>query len=332
MRPLIFLFPHDRMDIGGNSAQVRFMKACGRFTRAEAAFYGEPVQEQPDLEQILSDCRSLEAAHQPIFIIHWGPDVARLLSRLTGYDVVYVAHSTGWGFTPPAHVPILCVSRHTMAYWGRHAPNSYIALTPNVVSTVGHASQEARDIDVLVQTRKSSHYLLHRLVPALRTHCRVQLLDGWVDDLGGWFERSKVYLYDSVEHWIDVGATEGFGLPPLEAMGRGCVVFSSVNDALADYCDPGVNCRKLRVHSLAWDKNAILRAVAERVPSPLPTQLFEAYSENAIAARLETQLAEIERFFAATSHTSTDIDDLWKARRPGVLQRAKRAAKLLAGV
>lgn len=332
MRPLIFLFPHDRMDIGGNSAQMRFVEACRNFTQADVAFYGKRVEGRPHLDEILFACSTVGTDRQPIFVVHWGPDVARLLARLAGHDVVYVAHSTGWGFTPPAQVPILCVSRHTMAYWGRHAPNSYVAYVPNVVTIEQHNALGLRDIDVLVQTRKSSRYLLNQLVPALREHCRVHVLDGWVDDLGSWFRRSRVYLYDSLEHWMDVGATEGFGLPPLEAMGQGCVVFSSINDALADYCDPGFNCRKLRVHSLAWDRDAILRAVAEHAPPPPAAQWFAAYSEEFVAARLETLLIDLEHFFTATSRVNSDIDDLWKARKPGVLKRAKSAVKLLVGV
>lgn len=328
MRPLIFLFPHDRMDVGGNSAQIRFLEACSRFTLASIAYYGERIAGQQHIDDLLS----VETTRpQPIFVIHWGPDIATLLERLDGRDVLYIAHSTGWGMTMPSQVPILCVSRHTMAYWGRHAPNSYIAHVPNVVEFPREAVSAPRDIDVLVQVRKSSRYLLEQLVPALHDRCRVQVLDGWVDDLSAWFRRSKVYLYDSLEHWVDVGATEGFGLPPLEAMGHGCVVFSSVNDALADYLDPGFNCRKIRVHSLAWDVDAVLRAVAECHPSPPSPDWFMPYSPTQVAARLESVLTDIRRFFELTARSEPDIQDLWAIRRPTALQRAKRAARILAG-
>jgi hypothetical protein len=43
-----------------------------------------------------------------------------------------------------------------------------------------------------------------------------------------------VVLYDSADYWRSVGVSEGFGLPPLEALACGCVVFSSLNHALAD--------------------------------------------------------------------------------------------------
>jgi hypothetical protein len=330
MRPLIFLFPNDRMDVGGNSAQIRFLDACARFTQASAAFYGERIAGRAHLDDILATETS-ESAGKPIFVIHWGPDIALLLDRLKGRDVVYLAHSTGWGIALPPQVPVLCVSRHSMAYWGRHAPNSYIAHVPNIVGIEQVDAPPLRDIDVLVQARKSSRYLLERLVPALRERCRVTVLDGWVDDLATWFRRSNVYLYDSLEHWIDVGATEGFGLPPLEALGHGCVVFSSVNDALADYLDPGFNCRKLRVHSLAWDVEAVLRAASDHAPRPQDATWLATYAADRAAARLETLFVDLECFFAATAGVEPDIEDIWALRRPTPFQRAKRAVKVLAG-
>lgn len=327
MRPIVFLFPHDQMDIGGNSAQVRFVDACRTFASVETAFYGERIPGKPHLDDYLDAA----ADRRPVFVIHWGPDIAMLLAHLTGRDVVYVAHSTGWGMALPSTVPILCVSRHTMAYWGRYAPNSYIALVPNIVDAPVCEGDADRDIDVLVQVRKSSRYLLDRLAPALQDRCRVQVLDGWVDDLSAWFRRSKVYLYDSLEHWVDVGATEGFGLPPLEALAQGCVVFSSMNDALSDYLDPGFNCRKIRVHSLAWDVSAILAAVSEQRPAAPPRGWFSPYDATQVAGRLERVFCDLGAFFDLSARQSPDIEDLWESRRPTPLQRAKRAVRVLAG-
>jgi hypothetical protein len=329
MRPLVFLFPHDRMDVGGNTAQVRFLKASSRFASTKAAFYGDRIAGRDHLDDYLGSDEPRMS--QPIFVIHWGPDIAMLLDVLKGRDVVYFAHSTGWGMAMPPEVPILSVSRHTMAYWGRHAPNSYLAYVPNVIEVGSNAAVTQRDIDVLVQVRKSSRYLLEQLVPALREQCRVVVLDGWVDDLSAWFKRSKVYLYDSLEHWIDVGATEGFGLPPLEAMANGCIVFASANDALADYLDPGFNCRKLRVHSVAWDVAEVTRAAAQEKPAAPHSRWFAPYSLDEVAARLEIVFADLGRFFEHTAGFETDIEDPWARRRPTPLQRARRAVKVFAG-
>lgn len=327
MRPLVFVFPNARLDIGGNSAQVRFMETCARFTDVRIAYSGERIAGADHLDDLLGNAHS----DQPIYVIHWGPDVAELAGRLADRDVVYFAHSTGWGMTLPPRIPILCVSRNTLGYWGRHAPNAYLAYVPNIVDFPVVHDEVERDVDVLVQMRKSSPYLLDELVPALRERCRVTVLDGWVDDLAAWFRRSKVYLYDSLEHWIDVGATEGFGLPPLEALSQGCVVFSSLNDALADYLDPGMNCRKIRVHSLDYDVGAVLEAITERAPAPANGGLFAPYTYAAVAQRLELVFADLERFFARTRGQESNIEDPWESRKPNALQRAKKAIRVLAG-
>ncbi|MFC6622551.1 glycosyltransferase family 4 protein [Novosphingobium panipatense] len=324
-RPLVFLFPNNRMDIGGNSAQMRFMEACGHSRAVTAVQYSVDRRGKINSQDFVRSNGS-----EPIYVIHWGPDVPQLLAALNGKDVIYFAHSTGWRMRLPSYVPILCVSRHTMAYWGRYAPNSYIAHVPNIVEVKKVSTASARDIDVLVQVRKSSRYLLEQLVPALQDRCRVTVIDGWVDDLTAWFQRSKVYLYDSLEHWIDVGATEGFGLPPLEALANGCMVFSGVNDALADYLDPGFNCRKLRVHSLQWDVAAILDAIRNGGPCS-PDSLFHPYTTQQVTGRLSILLSEIQRFFEVAGPAERDIEDLWEGRRPSALQRLKGAAKVLCG-
>lgn len=328
MRPLVFLFPDARSDVGGNLAQMRFMRACTAVTRVHQAYYRARIAGQDHLGDW--EAGRIPTDEEPIFVVHWGPDVAELVDRLQDRDVVYVAHSSGWGMKLPPRVPILCVSRHTLGYWGRHAPNSYLGLLPNIVAHPGPEPRGDRDIDVLVQARKSSRYLMDDLVPALQGRCRLTVLDGWVDDLGAYLRRSKVYLYDSVEHWIAVGATEGFGLPPLEAMAQGCVVFSSVNDALADYLDPGFNCRKIRVHSPEYDVAAILRAVAGDAPPVPGAEAFAPYSRAAVERRLQVLLADVADFFAATAGQGSPIGDLWAHRPASALQRIRRAAKVLA--
>ena len=55
--------------------------------------------------------------------------------------------------------------------------------------------------------------------------------------------------------------TEGFGLPPLEALACGCVVFSSLNHALADYGDPGHTVHQIGCGRLSVDLERIQAAV-----------------------------------------------------------------------
>jgi glycosyltransferase involved in cell wall biosynthesis len=118
----------------------------------------------------------------------------------------------------------------------------------------GEPAPAGRSIDVLVQRRKSSAYVLQQLVPALRARgLRVEVQDGWVDDLVDLFNSATVVLYDSADHWRCSGVSEGFGLPPVEALACGCVLFSSFNHALADTLDPGVIAHQIGAGTLAAD-------------------------------------------------------------------------------
>ena len=47
-----------------------------------------------------------------------------------------------------------------MGYWGQNSPNSLIYYLPNQISDEFNNLNLKRDIDVLVQERKSSDYLL----------------------------------------------------------------------------------------------------------------------------------------------------------------------------
>jgi len=294
------------MHVGGNIAQARFVDACAKFNRTEILSYSERIEGYRYLNDLLLHP---SAEEQPIFVIHWGPDVQMLIKQLEGQDVVYTAHSAGWRITIPRHVPIICVSRNTLGYWGRYAPNSLIRYVPNVVSLNEPCGdyKSIRDIDVLVQRRKSSKYLLHELLPMLKNRCNTVLLEDWVDDLHGYFRRSKVYLYDSVEHWAAKGVTEGFGLPPLEAIACGCCVFSSINDALADFLDPGVNCHKICTYTIEYDVQQILRALSRPMIPPVDCKLLSPYSITKVTARLLNAFTEIEEFFAFARNPKTKI-------------------------
>ena len=236
--------------------------------------YRERTAQYPFLEDLLEeelgDNRSL-------WIICWGFDVPSLLKRLRGREVVYHAHSSGYGFKLPPSVPIIAVSRNTMGYWGHHAPRNPLFLVPNALESQWiergdlKGDFEGRPIDILVQQRKSSNYLLFELVPALRAKgFRVEIQSDWVEDIVHLFNSSKVFLYDSTEHWSSAGVTEGFGLPPVEAMACGCIVFSSLNHALSDILTPGEIGHQIGCASVSNDVDRISAALhnpAEWKPS-----------------------------------------------------------------
>ena len=170
----------------------------------------------------------------------------------------------------------------------------------SIIPRDADASQAVRrPIDVLVQVRKTSRYVLERLVPALRDRgLRVELQEGWVDDLVDLFRSATVVLYDSADYWRGRGVSEGFGLPPLEALASGCVVFSSLNHALADSLDPGVVGHQIGCGSLGADLARISAAVADpeawrAEPEPLAA-LLRACSEPELAERWRLALAAID--------------------------------------
>ncbi|MFM8004922.1 MAG: glycosyltransferase, partial [Dolichospermum sp.] len=166
--------------------------------------------------------------------------------------------------------------------------------------------------DVLVQTRKSSQYLIKSLIPALKKKCHVLVVDSYVENLPVLFNRAKIYLYDSAEYWQLQGVSEGFGLQPMEALACGCQVFSSVNGGLSDYLDPGFNCYKIAGYALEYDLAKILQVLeATTLPTLSETVLAEYRKEN-IMQRLKVILAEINDFFDHKNNYSTKIPDLTK--------------------
>jgi hypothetical protein len=160
-------------------------------------------------------------------------------------------------------------------------------------------STELRPIDVLVQARKCSPYVLNQLVPALRSSgLIVEVQTGWVEDLVDLFNQSTVYIYDSAEYWRSRGVSEGFGLPPLEALASGCVVFSSFNHALSDYANPGLTTHQIGCSSLVFDQQRIISAVnAPQQWSADPfviDRLLDDCSEKMLISRWKTSLTNLD--------------------------------------
>jgi hypothetical protein len=270
--------------------------------------YRQREPDHPFLADVLSQEPSPGAA---LWVVSWGFDVPALLRQLRGRPVAYHAHSSGYGFSLAPGVPVLAVSRNTLAYWGEKASRNPLFLVPNALQPKwlergarpsqagGSGLSGRRPIDVLVQRRKTSRYVLDQLVPALRcAGLKVELQSGWVDDLVDLFNSATVVLYDSADYWRGRGVSEGFGLPPLEALACGCVVFSSLNHALADTLDPGWVGHQIGFGSLAADVQRIVAAV--RDPSawqgdPIRlSALFQECSEPVLLERWRRALEGID--------------------------------------
>ncbi len=312
MRKLYFLVPGTggKFACGGLWAELKTLNLAKQVCSADVVTYRQREKDTLFLDDLLKE-KNLDDV---IFVISWGFDVAKLAAKLKPYNVVYHAHSAGYGFSLSSSIPIITVSRNTMGYWGQHSPNSLIYYLPNHISDEFRNLNLKRDIDVLVQARKSSEYLLQELIPVLQKQCRIVVVDSYVDDLVGLFNRSKVYLYDSAEYWAQQRVSEGFGLQPLEALACGCQVFSSVNGGLSDYLDPGFNCYKIAGYSKEYDIQRILKVIEASETITLPKHFFEEYQAKNISRRLERILDEINDFFNHKKHHSPSIESLTKRR------------------
>lgn len=308
MRKLYFLLPGTKGKFGGGGlwAELKTINLVQKICQAEIVTY----RQKEENYLFLADLLNTVDYDNCIFIVSWGFDVPKLVTKLKKYHVVYHAHSAGYGFSLPPHIPIIAVSRNTMGYWGEQAANSLIYYLPNQLGTEFYDFKQPRDIDVLVQTRKSSEYLIQQLIPALQSHCRVKIIDSYVEDLVGLFNRSKIYLYDSAEYWKINGVTEGFGLPPLEALACGCHVFSSINHALADYLDPGFNCYKISGYALEYDVQRILRVSNFETKLNISPLFWEEYQEANILHKLNFILEDINTFFSSQENFKTKITKL----------------------
>lgn len=310
MRKLYFLLPGTTGKFGGGGlwAELNTFELAQQICQAAVVTYRQREDQHDFLTDILPQINPKSA----IFMIGWGFDVPKIINQLRGYNVIYHAHSTDYGFSLPSQVPIISVSRNTMGYWGEKAANSLIYYLPNQIAEEFRNHNLPRDIDILVQTRKSSKYLLQQLVPALQSVYKVKIIDSYVSDLAGLFNRSKIYLYDSAEYWATNGVTEGFGLPPLEALACGCQVFSSVNHGLSDFLDPGFNCHKIAGYSLSYDLKRIKKVI--QLENQNPECSFAAYRGEQLLSKLEVILIEINHFFDCQINYSANIKSLNQLR------------------
>ncbi|WP_414753593.1 glycosyltransferase [Anabaena sp. CCY 9910] len=312
MRKLYFLVPgtDGKFACGGLWAELKTFKLAQQICHAEVVTYRQREVGKLFLDELLKE-KNLDGV---IFVISWGFDIAKLAAKLKQYNVVYHAHSAGYKFSIPASIPIITVSRNTLGYWGQKSPNSLIYYLPNEISPEFRNLHTERDIDVLVQARKSSEYLIKQLIPALKEKCKVEVVNSYVEDLPGLFNRTKVYLYDSAEYWAQQNVSEGFGLQPMEALACGCQVFSSVNGGLSDYLDPGFNCHKISGYSQEYDVQRILKVIDSSASANLSEDFFVEYRVETILKRLQVILMEINEFFDHRQYQEGDIPSLTKVR------------------
>ncbi|MFN6566250.1 glycosyltransferase [Dendronalium sp. ChiSLP03b] len=308
MRKLYFLVPgtDGKFACGGLWAELKTMHLAQQICSADVVTYRQRETGKLFIDDLLQE-NNLDDV---IFVISWGFDIAKLVTKLKSYNVVYHAHSAGYKFQLPASIPIITVSRNTMGYWGQKSPNCLIYYLPNQISNEFQNLHLERDIDILVQARKSSEYLLKELIPVLQQQCQVYVVDSYVEDLPGLFNRAKIYLYDSAEYWAQRGVSEGFGLQPMEALACGCQVFSSINGGLSDYLDPGFNSYKIAGYSKEYDVQRILKVLKSSVCLTLPEQFFAEHRTENIIRRFQVIIDELNDFFDRKAHHEPNIKSL----------------------
>ena len=326
-----------RFRCGGLSVEQQTARLVANLCPTELVTYRERSVDHPYLDDCL---RQERPDPQVLWVVSWGFDVPGLIQRLKGRRVAYHAHSSAYGFDLPPGVPVLAVSRNTLGYWGNKAPRNPLVLVPNALDQTwldrgDRAVSQRRPIDVLVQARKSSPYVLRQLVPALRqAGLVVEVQTGWVDDLVDLFNRSTVYLYDSAEYWRGRGVTEGFGLPPLEALACGCVVFSSLNHALADYGDPGHTVHQIGCGRLRFDLERIQAAVASpqrwRPSSDYLEDLLHECSEAVLLERWRGAFAHLDAI-EAVSGPLLSSSPTWRLRLQHLIDRLQRVVNRFPG-
>jgi hypothetical protein len=351
LRSIRFLVPGTtgKFRCGGLLVELQTARLVSRIAPVEVVTYRQREPDHPYLDDLLS---AEVSPGEALWIVSWGFDVPKLLRRLKGRPTAYHAHSSGYGFDLPPGVPVLAVSRNTLGYWGNRAPRNPLFLVPNAlepqwlergarpgraetVVSAGTANAGARrPIDVLVQQRKSSSYVLKQLVPALRARgLRVEVQSGWVDDLVDLFNSATVYLYDSADYWRGRGVSEGFGLPPIEALACGCVVFSSLNHALADLLDPGRLGHQIGCGTLEADVERIAAAVAEpegwrSEPEGL-SAVLAAGTEEALRERWRRALQGLEHYWRqrAGGQVALQVAPVWRVKLRALASRLWRSAR-----
>ena len=326
-----------RFRCGGLSVEQQTARLVANLCPTELVTYRERSVNHPYLD----DCLLKEPPNSHVlWVVSWGFDVPGLIRRLKGHRVAYHAHSSQYGFGLPPGVPVLAVSRNTLGYWGNKVPRNPLLLVPNALDQAwldrgDRSTGQRRPIDVLVQARKSSPYVLKQLVPALRqAGLVVEVQTGWVDDLVNLFNRSTVYLYDSAEYWRGRGVTEGFGLPPLEALACGCVVFSSLNHGLADYGDPGHTVHQIGCGRMHFDLERIKAAVAApqswRPAADRLEALLREYSEAALLDRWRDAFAHLDALDSALGPPLSS-PPTWRLQLQQRLTRLQRVVNRLPG-
>ncbi|MEM7796742.1 MAG: glycosyltransferase family 1 protein, partial [Cyanobacteria bacterium P01_C01_bin.118] len=144
MRKLYFLLPGTTRSFycGGLFAELNTLQLAQQICEAEVVTYRQREENYSFIDDLLRQ----GDLNRYIFVVSWGFDVPKYLKKLAHCNVMYHAHSSGYGFSVPPQVPILSVSRNTMGYWGMRSHNSLLYWLPNQLPADVTNRQVERDI------------------------------------------------------------------------------------------------------------------------------------------------------------------------------------------
>jgi len=297
MRKIYFLLPGTGKSYfcGGLFSALNTLGFLKEIVHAELVTY----HARQDDALFFDDILRIEKDSDSIFLTTWGPHIKYLVDRLKKHNIVYNAQSCGWNFSLPNDIPIIARSRYTLGYWANRNPNSPLYYLPNFIADEFYNKRIDRDIDILYSQKKLSPYLKDILLPALSSRCKVATWRNHVtlEELSHLYNRTKVYLYDSHAHWAKMKVTEGFGLPPQEAIACGCIVFSNLETGLSSHLDPLFNCYQIGVYSKEYDISRIMNVVNGQHGEFKVADIPEEYRKSALMKRFKIILEDINFFF-----------------------------------
>jgi glycosyltransferase involved in cell wall biosynthesis len=145
----------------------------------------------------------------------------------------------------------------------RPVPGRFIPRNPVVVGTIG-STAEAKGYPVFLRAveLRPERGCLEILVAA---HERVPLPDGvTASTVAPLSETQMAEFYNRCDIFVFPSLSEGFGLPPLEAMACGCAVVTTECGGVADFARHEVNCLMVR----PGDSVGLARAIGRLYEDP----------------------------------------------------------------
>ncbi len=315
-----FLVPsmHDPFYVcGGLQIFLRMQDLVGKLRPTEIITY----RHREDQYRYLDDVHPDELAVGTLWVT-WQSHIIELEKRLSAHsNVVLYAQAEDFGRDhgqiTPIQWPIVCLSRYIAADYSVRDPGRLVLYLGTAAHSGAQNLSLERDLDVLVHKRKSVPYLFQELVPALQKELNVEIVDRFLEqaDYFRLLNRTKTYLYWF--HGTNWGTFEGFGMQPLEAILCGAMPVSNFYGGLSDYLEAPYNCKKIGVHSLAYDVAQIHEAVLlHDGHNPDEGRLRHFYGEELFVKRFLKVEDELRFYFAHYEHSPAGKFTLTKPKAP----------------